>query len=605
MRRRDFVAAGVAGTVAPLNIGSAKAQSPTLKNLRVCFQIPETGFDPAQTQDYYSNTIISHLFDAPLRYDFLARPVRLVPNTAAALPEVSSDFRTFTVRLTPGIFFQDDAAFKGRRRELIAADYVYSIKRVFDPRWKSQVLFVLEPARIIGLEQIRQRALKGNQPFDYRRDVEGLQVLDRYTFQVRLERPNPRFVNLLALANPLGAVAHEVVEAYGDQIMAHPVGTGPFRLAQWTRTSRIVLERNPTYREEIYGFTAPENSPRLAADVERLRGRHVPLVDRVEVSIIQEAQPRLLSFEQGRTRSPAGADRVRRAGRAESKAGAESRASRCAARRDADGGSRDDLFQYGGSALSAATRRSASHCDARSAWASITRTTFARFSKATAWLRNRRSCPGTFGYDPQWRTGMSEYNPAQAKALLDTYGYIDRNSDGWREQPDGSPLILEKAASPSEIDRRQSEQWRRYMTAIGLKMEFHVAQWPELVKRSLAGTLMIWNFAWQAQEPDSDLFFSLAYGPNKGSANDARFSLKAYDELYERQRELPNGPERLAAMHEATRLLVAYMPYKFHLHRIQQDLAQPWLLGYRRHPFTTRAWAYLDVDNGAHERPQA
>ena len=58
-------------------------------------------------------------------------------------------------------------------------------------------------------------------------------------------------------------------------------------------------------------------------------------------------------------------------------------------------------------------------------------------------------------------------------------------------------------------------------------------------------------------------------------------------------------------MHEATRLLVAYMPYKFHLHRIQQDLAQPWLIGYRRHPFTTRAWAYLDIDNGAHERPQA
>ena len=298
MRRRDFVAAGVAGTFSPLGIGSVSAQSPTLKTLRVCFQVPETGFDPAQTQDYFSNTIISHLFDAPLRYDFLARPERLVPNTAASLPEVSTDFRTFTVRLSPGIFFQDDAAFKGKRRELIAADYVYSIKRVFDPRWKSQVLFILEPARIIGLDQVRQRALKGNEPFDYRRNVDGLQVLDRYTFQVRLERPNPRFVDLLALANPLGAVAHEVVDVYGDQIMAHPVGTGPFRLAQWTRTSRIVLERNPTYREEIYDFAAPENSPRLATDVERLRGRHVPLVNRVEVSIIQEAQPRLLSFEQ-------------------------------------------------------------------------------------------------------------------------------------------------------------------------------------------------------------------------------------------------------------------------------------------------------------------
>jgi hypothetical protein len=68
---------------------------------------------------------------------------------------------------------------------------------------------------------------------------------------------------------------------------------------------------------------------------------------------------------------------------------------------------------------------------------------------------------------------------------------------------------------------------------------------------------------------------------------------------------LPDGPERLAAMHEATRLQVAYMPYKLHLHRIQQDLAQPWLIGYRRHPFTTRTWAYLDINNDAYERPQA
>ena len=196
--------------------------------------------------------------------------------------------------------------------------------------------------------------------------------------------------------------------------------------------------------------------------------------------------------------------------------------------------------------------------------------------------------PGTFGYDPQWRTGMSEYSPAKAKALLDTYGYIDRNGDGWREQPDGSPLVLEKARSPAEIDRRQSEQWRRYMTAIGLKIEFSVAQWPELVKQSLAGTLMIWNFAWQAQEPDSELFFSLAYGPNKGSANDARFSLKAYDEFYERQRVLARWARTADRHARRDRLLVAYMPYKFHLHRIQQDLAQPWLIGYRRHPFTTR-----------------
>ena len=180
-------------------------------------------------------------------------------------------------------------------------------------------------------------------------EIEGLRVLDRYTFQIRLEQPNPRFVYTLALANPLGAVAHEVVEAYGDQIMAHPVGTGPFRLAQWTRTSRIVLERNPTYREEIYDFAAPANSPHLARDVERLRGRRVPLVDRVEVTIIEEAQPRLAVVRARGARSSAGADRIRNAGRTERKAGAESCAARRAARCDADGRSCDELLQYGAS----------------------------------------------------------------------------------------------------------------------------------------------------------------------------------------------------------------------------------------------------------------
>ena len=602
MRRRRFLAASAASTLVPSgSIGTAGSSAS--KTLRVCFQTPETGFDPAQTQDYYSSQIINHIFDAPLRYDFLARPAKLIPNTAVALPEVSEDFRTFTVRLTPGIFFQDDAAFGGKRRELVAADYVYSIKRVFDPRWKSQVLFILEAAKIAGLDRLRQRAVKDKQPFDYTNEIDGLRVLDRYTFQIRLDEPNPRFVYTLALANPLGAVAREVVDAYGDQIMAHPVGTGPFRLGQWVRTSRIVLERNPTYREETYDFAAPADAPHLARDVERLRGRRVPLVDRVEVTIIEEAQPRWLSFDQGAL------DHLLVPIEYGKLAAPNGKLAPNLARRGVriDFTPNDIAMSYfnmehplvgGYTPEKVALRRAISlGFDA----ADYVRQIYS----GNGVLAQSPIVPGTFGYDSSWRTGMSEYNPAKAKALLDTYGYVDRNGDGWREQPDGSALVIEKAAATSEIDRRMSEQWRRYMTAIGLKMEFRFAQWPELLKQSLAGTLMMWNFAWQAGQPDSDLFFALAYGPNKGSANDARFELKAYDALYQRQRILPDGPERLAAMHEATRLLVAYMPYKFHLHRIQQDLAQPWLIGYRRHPFTTRAWAYVDVDNGAYERPQA
>jgi ABC-type transport system substrate-binding protein len=137
------------------------------------------------------------------------------------------------------------------------------------------------------------------------------------------------------------------------------------------------------------------------------------------------------------------------------------------------------------------------------------------------------------------------------------------------------------------------------MKAIGLRIEFETAQWPELVKRSLAGKLMIWSFGWTANVPDSDLFFSIAYGPNLGSSNDARFDLPSYNRLYEAQRRLPDGEERRRVLLEATKLLVAYMPYKFTMHRIRYDLTQPWLLGYRRHPFTQRMWLWMDIDHAA------
>ncbi len=327
--RRDLLAAGAAiAATRQTQARSARAQPPALRTLRVCFQTAETGFDPAQTQDYYSNTIISHIFDAPLRYDFLARPVKLIPNTAASMPHVSEDFRTFTVRLTPGIFFQDDAAFGGKQRELIAADYVYSIKRVFDPRWKSQVLFILEAAKISGIDRLRQRALKDKQPFNYAQEIDGLQVLDRYTFQIRLEQPNPRFAYTLSLANPLGAVAREVVEAYGDQIMAHPVGTGPFRLAQWKRTSRIVLERNPTYRQEIYDFAAPDSTGSIGARRRKI-ARAARAAGRPRRGHDHRGSAAALAVVRpGGARSPAGADRIRNTGRAERKAGAEPGAAR-------------------------------------------------------------------------------------------------------------------------------------------------------------------------------------------------------------------------------------------------------------------------------------
>ncbi len=576
--------------------GWAQPAAPAPKTLRYAFPIAESSFDPAQISDLYSRTVAAGIFDAPLEFEFMARPFRLRPNTAAALPEVSADHRSFTIRLKPGILFDDDPAFDGRKRELTAADYVYSIKRHYDPRWKSGNLYILENAKILGLSELRKKALDAKQPFDYDTEVEGLRALDRYTLQIRLAEPSPRFLYNLADGSFTGALAREVVEAYGDKVGEHPVGTGPFRLAQWKRSSRMLLARNPNYREVLYDEQPPAGDARLQAIAQQFKGRRLPLIDQVQISVIEEAQPRWLSFLNGEqdvleglpaefaniaipnnqlapnlARRGIGMLRVPRADVALTYFGME---------HPVVGGNAPDKV---------ALRRAISLA------VDVPRE-IALVRRGQAVPAQSPIAPGTWGYDPAFKSEMSEHNLARAKALLDLYGYVDKDGDGWRDQPDGRPLLLEYATSPDQTSRQLSELWKKNMDALGLRIEFKVAKWPEQLKASRAGKLMMWGVGWSAGQPDADTFLALGYGPNKGQANHARFDLKAFNELYERQRMLPDGPERQALLDQAKKIMIAYMPYKVHAHRISTDLWHPWVLGFDRNLFVRDFWKYIDID---------
>ena len=100
-----------------------------------------------------------------------------MPLTADGLPEVSDDFRRWTFKVRPGIFFADDPAFQGRPRELVAADYVYTIKRFYDPAIRTEHLYRFENAKILGLSELRQQVLKSKTPFPYDTEVPGLRAL--------------------------------------------------------------------------------------------------------------------------------------------------------------------------------------------------------------------------------------------------------------------------------------------------------------------------------------------------------------------------------------------------------------------------------------------
>jgi len=583
--------------VAPVGAAGPAVPAPA-KTLRYAFRVAETGFDPARISDLYSRTVTANLFEGLYHYDHLARPARIRPLTAAALPEVSADFRRFTIRLRPGIRFLDDPAFQGQPRELVAQDYVYALKRFADPATKSPGWGEVAELDLVGLAAQRQQALDRRQPFDYDAEVPGLRALDRYTLQLEVAEPRPRLAELLADNSLFGAVAREVVTFYGDKIAEHPVGTGAFRLASWRRSSEIVLERNPAYRERHYedeAQPAPDDAEGQAL-LARFKGRRLPMLDRVVVSIIEEQQPRWLAFLNRQQ------DFIERM--PEEFANLAMPGGKVAPNLAKQGivGLRtvgpegvltvynlDDPVIGGYTPERIALRR------ALNLAVDVPRE-IALARRGQAIPAQSPAVPHTTGYDPAYRSEMGEYSPAKARALLDMYGYVDRDGDGWRDQPDGQPLVLVRRTMPDSAERQLDELWQKNMQAIGLKAEFTFAKWPENLKAMQAGKLMIWRVGSSASQLDGQGAFQRLYGPSTGAANLSRFKLAEYDTLYRRMSALPNGPQRDALFLQAKRLATAYAPYKQHVHRIYTDMAQPWFVGYRRPLFGNRWWHMVDID---------
>ena len=570
---------------------AAPLQAAPKKVLRVAYLIAETNFDPAAVADLYSNNIIEEIIEAPLTYDFLARPAKLKPETLEAMPEVADGGRTYTLRLRKGIFFADDPVFKGVKRELVARDYEYALKRIMDPAVRSPNLWLIE-GRIAGMEAAVERARKSGK-FDYDAPIPGVEIVDRYTLRIRLSKPDYNFLYILAMPN-IGAQAREVVEAYGSDIGAHPVGTGPFRLAEWKRSSRIVLERNPNFREAYYEAEPPADDPVSQQLYRENRGKRLPIVDRVEVSIIEESQPRWLAFLNQEL------DWINLPYEFLNMAIPGSKLAPGLARRgirwipDIETVTVYTYFNMkdpivgGYTPERVALRRAISLGYNNEENAELVR-------NGTAIEAQSLIPPGVLGYEPDFNVGRT-YDPAKAKALLDMFGYVDRDGDGWREMPDGKPLVFVYATDPSQLSRLFTQLWRKAMDAIGIRMEVDVAKWPDHRKKSKAGQLQTWELAWGADYPDGENFYQLLYGPNCGSSNDGCFQLPEFDKLYDEAAALPPGPTRNTIYQKMARLVAAYAPFKLHVHRKYNYMLQPWTLGWRKHPILHEAYRYVDID---------
>jgi oligopeptide transport system substrate-binding protein len=540
--------------------------------------------DPQQGTDLYSTRVATEIFEALYQFDYLAEPAKVISNTAEALPVITEGGKTWTIKLKHGILFADAPAFKGKPRELVAEDYVYSIKRSIDPH----LLTGGDPALtdlIEGARPIVDAARKSGAKFNYDAPISGLRALDRYTLQIRMTSVDYTLLERLAGLAAM-AVAREVVEAAGEDIRSQPVGTGPYQLTEWKRASRVVLEANPNNR----GTRFPEsNEPQHRALVESMRGKTLPQIGRIE--IIEESQPNLLAFERGDldyvllggndVRSMLVGDKLKpellRKGVARMRYGAPnitftyfnlkdptvggySNAQIALRRAIAMGFNIDELIKvlYAGQALPA----------------------------------NQLLPPGVDGHDPSLPS-KSLYDPAAARALLDRFGFKDR--DGYRETPEGKPLTLIRGTLPESWYREVDTLWKKNMDAIGIRMQVEQKTFTELVNMSRAGKLQMFNLGYRSLEPSGYQILQTLWSRSPLDTNPSQFSNPDYDATYEQFLRTPSGPSRVALARKMSDVSQVYMPMLLHTFGIGNTLLYPWVQGYWPSQFGF-AFKYLDLD---------
>ena len=552
----------------------------------------ETGFDPAGVHDLYSAHVNGSIFETLFTYNYLASPVKLVPRTAVALPEVSADGLTYTIRLQKGIYFAADPVFKGKKRELTSADYVYTFKRLMDPSLRSPNSWLLD-GRILGMEALLKQAQKTGK-FNYDQSVAGLQTPDRYTLVIRLTSPDQNFPMLLA-HQPAGAVAREVIEKYRDKagfVMGHPIGTGPYMLSRWTPGSRIILKANPDFRSFVWNFKA--STPEDQKIVKAMQGKKMPQIGEIDIQVMEEGQSRWLSFIKDEVDLFALDGELTVQALQDGKLKPELVKKGVQLSRITDPSidyhywNMQNPIVGGLSKDKIALRRAMAMAFSADNYINI-------LQKGDSQKLQAPIPSGVVGYDPNYRSSIP-YSVKAANLLLDRYHYKVA-ADGWRTQSNGKPLVIEMTLSGNNLrSQQQAEFWKKTLDSIKIRMTTKSMPFAEALKLEKQCKTMFKASAWIADYPDADNFMQLFYGKNIKITNNGCVKIPEYDRLYEQAQKMTPSPERDAIYAKMSRLLEVYMPVQVIGARYRNILAQPRVIGFKKHPILPAEWMYIDID---------
>jgi ABC-type transport system substrate-binding protein len=526
------------------------------------------GLDPCDISDVTSSSIASQGYECLLQYHFLKRPYTLIPCLAESMPTISEDGLTYTIKIRKDVYFFDDPCFpNGKGRQLKADDFIYAWKRIADIKNLSKNWWMFED-RIVGLDDFRNytKTVKKDE-VDYSRPVEGLKALDDFTLQVRLTRPWPQFMYIMAHL-PTAPMAHEAVNYYKDEIINHLVGTGPFMIKEWKRGQKIVFERNPKFREEYY---PSEGEP---GDKEKgyLKdaGKRLPLIDGIVFTVVQESQPLWLMFLQGKI-DAAGIpkDFYNQAITNEHKLTPflQKKGINLLIQQD------PDTFWFGFNmedpvvGKNLPLRRAMSCAWNREEYIDV-------FMNGRGIPANGMFPPMFEAYEKDYKNPWTEYNPELAKKLM-------REA----EKIHGGKITVTLSLAGTDTSYRQlGKYFKRQMGKIGLAVKVDYMDWPTFQENIKTKSLQLFAIGWVADYPDEENFLQTFYGPNASpGANNFNYSNPEFNELFRKISVMQPSPERLEIYKKMNHIAcndvpaifnyypIAFVPYYEYLENIKPN----------------------------------
>lgn len=633
--------------------------------------------DPARSYSSDESTFTGQVYEPPLQYHYLLRPYTLVPLTAQTMPTVSyysargeqlpagapADkiaYSIYEIHIKPGIFYQPHPAFaKGAdgqplylhlspaelsgihtladfprtgTRELVAEDYVYEIKRLADPRLNSPI-FGLMSEHIVGLADYAKTLRKardqmaargqGNGYLDLTRyPLAGVQLVDSYTYQIKVKGKYPQFMYWLAM--PFFApLPPEVDRFYSQPGLAsrnvtldwYPVGTGPFMLTVNDPNRRMVLVRNPNFHRELYPSQGEPGD--RAAGLLQDAGKPLPFLDKIVFSLEKESIPywsKFLqgyydasgisadSFDQAVTISAQGAPALTPA--------MEKKHIRLSTSVTTTiwymGFNMRDPVVGGSSERARQLRQAISIAVDYEEFISI-------FANGRGIPAQGPIPPGIFGYVPgsagidayvyDWVNGGARRKSlADARRLMAEAGYPNG-----RDAHTGKPLVLYFDTMATGPDSKSRLDWfQKQFSKLNIQLVIRSTDYNRFQEKMRKGDSQIFEWGWNADYPDPENFLFLLYGPNgkvlHGGENVANYENPEYDRLFERMKNMDNGPARQAVINAMVDIVRRDAPWVWGYYPRQFALYHAWYHNAKPNLMANNGLKYIRIDPVLRER---